>query len=237
MPDKPGQGTQKDAWRELVQEALNPSGIELERVLPGKTDALIGKLANAYDGLEEAGIRLKAAYPADRRKGPEWKAVQYSWQLLWGAANALVGGFTLLQRGYPGETLAVGRVAMERFLAAVLLHDNPEIVARFEAGELERLYSPGVGPVSRVVKDFGAVWGKLSTLGTHVSRANVTTIIIEDDEDGPPQLRIGGHIGTGEVETQTWEKITNLYLWMAQIVATAPHQIFFSTERKRARLA
>ncbi len=216
----------------MVHEELKIGNGDFDKLFPGVTKRFAEKIFNTFAKLSRSAKRLKQQYPEDMRNSYKWKSIQYCWMLLGNAANSLIAGFVLLEKGYIQEPLAIARVAMERLMCAVLMNDNPEIVPKFEAGKQEDLYKKGVGAVNKVINGFGKMWGSLSSPGTHVSRENITTIIAEQDG-----IRIGGFFDGTDEEKQVRRRLIGEFFVMTELVETAPEQIFFNESRPKAMLS
>lgn len=209
---------------------------EFEKLFPSQSEAFAEKISNAFMNLFESAEHLKERYPKEKRNSNEWRSVQYSWMLLLNAANALIAGFVIVKKGYLQEPFAIARVAMERLMCAVLMHDNPEIIPEFEAGKQERLYAKGVGAVSKVISDFGKIWGNLSTPGSHVSRENISASIADFDGVERNGIRVGGFFGKAVVERRVRDRIIKKYFVMVELLEAAPEQVFFNDSRTKATL-
>ena len=220
-----------------VTGVLRADGGALDQVFPGSTEKFVAavvpvfrNLLDILDRFGEAEVRAKRSTGAD--------GYGLGWQLLWDASNALLGAFTLFQRGYATETLAVTRGVLERVACALALFDNPDLIPRFMAGKLSDLSVRAIGPAGRVITQFAHTWGLLSELGAHVVKDNIGTSFVgltKGDTTHELELAIGGNIPTSGPEAVAWtEMVLQLCTIAEQILAPAPEQIFFNPRRVRA---
>lgn len=222
-----------------VRGVLQQSGDELETVRPGSRERVVQAIAAAFgnhlkalDGLATEDVRKKRANAAH----PD--GYDMAWYLLWDGTNTLLAAFTLMQRGYATETLAVMRTALERLACAIVLFDNPHLIPRFMAGKLKDLGTRAMGPAGEVVPGLPSAWGLHSEIGSHVGKDNVGTgFITVVPGQGTHQLHmaIGGRFPTADEEREAWaEYVNELCDIVDKLFTPAAEQILFNPRRKTA---
>jgi hypothetical protein len=220
-----------------VLDVLQGQGRGLDRLLPGSSDRFATSLAPAYRNLQAALGRI-GAETSETMRGPDHRTA--AWGLLWDACNSLLAAFTLLQRGYETESLAVSRVVLERVACAIVLFDNPGILPRFKAGKMTDLSTRAIGPAGQVIRGFSRVYGDLSRLGVHVGRDNIGVAVIrvaKAEGSRPLNLAIGGKFPTEALEIGAWRSfVDELCRISEKILVVAPEQVFFNKTRRRATL-
>ena len=218
-----------------LNTALRYTGAEFEKIQPGKTDEFVRFVAAAYGNLLGARDRLgDSAIVADR--GPS-RPDKYdtAWYLLWGAANSLTAAWVLLERGYPTEPLAVARHAMEKAACAIVLFDNPSLLPRFKAGKLGNTFSTQcIGPVGKIISDFGRTYGMLSELGAHVGPDAVLLPLIPlASTPGKAAFPVAGDFRNEGPERELWAEISDLLCAIARdILGPAPDNVLFNPRRR-----
>ncbi len=226
--------------RAKVIHVLRGTGEGFEQVFPGSTNRFVGAVVPALENLLATLDRFGEEPLRSQRSGNQPDHYILAWQLLWEACNALLAAFTLFQRGYATESLAVTRGVFERVACALVLFDNPGLLPRFTAGALGDLASIAVGPASRVIRDFGRVYGLLTELGAHIGKDNVGTGIIGIEREETVHhlhLAIGGNIPTTGPDVEGWTDMVSEFCEIAErILAPAPEQLFFNAKRVTAKL-
>jgi hypothetical protein len=221
--------------RQKVATVLHEAGDGLDRVLPGSTDRFILAIVPAFENLLATLDRFAEEPVRSQLLSAQPDRYTLAWQLLWEGCNALLAAFSLFQRGYSTECLAVARGVFERVASAIYLFDNPDLIPRFKADALPDLGTTAIGPVGRVIRDFARAYGLLSQLGSHVAKDNVGTGVLEierGDNFTRLHLAIGGKLPTADPELAAWKDMVSEFVEIAErILATAPEQVFFNVRR------
>ena len=221
-----------------VREVLRQTGERFEIILPGSTDRFVRVVTPAFDSLLNALDRFAEPDVQSKRGKSQPDAYSVVWHLLWDACNSLLGAFTLFQRGYETDTLAVTRGVLERVACAIVLFDNQELLPRFKAEKLPNLSTDAIGAVAQVIPDLPKAWGGLSQLGAHISPENVGTGaigLVKDDKGHHLHMAIGGRLPTDATLVTAWgEMVDELCVIAGRILVPAPELILFNPRRVRA---
>ncbi len=235
-----GEDAVTDELRPKVLHVLRGTGEPFERAFPGSTDRFIAAIVPAFENLVATLHRFQEEPLRSQRSGNQPDHYILAWQLLWEACNALLAAFTLFQRGYATECLAVTRGVVERVACAFFLFDNPGLLPRFKTGALGDLAARAIGPASRVIRAFGSRYGLLSELGAHIGKDNVGTgfVAIEHGETMHHlHLAIGGNIPASGPDVEGWKDMVAEFCDIAEgLLAPAPKQMFFNARRPTATL-
>lgn len=226
---------------DIAQKVANALDLPqaFEEIAPGRSQRLSSALARVFQSLLSVPKDLQAKSIVAERSADRPDHIDLAWALLWQAGNALLASAHLLGRGYSTEALAVARLAAERLACAVAIRDNPHLAAAFRKNKLKKFGTQAVSAVSKTVRGFGALYGRLSTFGvhTHSTVPQMAAVGYElVDNRRLVVLPIGGDYRMG-VERQAWAELADYLCDVCeQLLAPATRQVFLNKRRRRAKL-